>query len=58
MNEQRVIEKLNRALKILTEEIESPDMDVAEWAKTPIGRAVTDISDAIDLIVDDEDQGE
>jgi hypothetical protein len=54
MDEQAVIAKLNEALRILTEEIPTPDMDVVEWSKTPIGRAVDAIGEAIDLIVDDD----
>jgi hypothetical protein len=52
-NPDDIVAKLNEANRILTEEIEKPDMDVAEWRRTPIGRATSAISDAIDMLLEE-----
>jgi hypothetical protein len=46
-----IIAKLTEAENIL-KEIPVPDMDIAEWNATPIGRAMRRIADAIDMLVD------
>jgi hypothetical protein len=45
-----IIAKLNEAQAILTKELPMPDMDVAEWNATPIGRAVSRIGDVLELM--------
>ena len=45
-----VIAKLNEVTDILTKEIPLPDMEVSEWRTTPIGRAVSRISEAIEML--------
>jgi len=45
-----IIAKLNEAQAILTKELPMPDMDVAEWNATPIGRAVSPIGDVLELM--------
>ena len=53
MSVNAVIAKLNQATSILTQEIPQPDMDVIEWRQTPIGRAVSAIEEAIEILVEE-----
>jgi hypothetical protein len=48
----KVIDKLNNAQSILTEDL-PPDMEVTEFNKSPLGRAVRLIEEAKEMLTDD-----
>jgi len=57
MNEEMIndlIDRLDKVVKILTKEIPIPDMDVIEWNGTPVGRAVGDIGDVMEILQEAE----
>lgn len=51
----QIIQLLDGAQKDL-DSIPKPDMDVLEFAKTPIGSAMDKISEALLLLADDEEE--
>lgn len=48
---EKITELLNEAQAILTKDL--PDMSIQEFNETPIGRAVSRIAEALELLTED-----
>lgn len=56
-----ILEKLDEVstvLSDLTTAIAGPDLTVQEWATTPIGRALRRLSDAVEMLEGQDQEGE